>query len=266
MKRPYWMGVLAIAVLLPLAASAGDKDKTPAPATPATKDTPQTQGAAGSATSPGVATTPAAATPQTTPPAAGEETKPLGVPAAAKAQAAIDSPAPGFTLTGLDGKSYSLADFKGKYVVLEWNNFDCPFVKKFYGAGKMQALQKEAVDKGVVWLTICSSAAGKQGYYEPDALKTMTAERHIASTAYLRDADGTVGKLYGAKTTPHMFVIDPKGVLIYAGAIDDKPSYNPEDLASANNYVMASLENAMAGKPLAVKSTESYGCSVKYSN
>jgi peroxiredoxin len=264
------MGVLAVAVLLPLAASAGDKDKTPAAKdkTPPATTTPQTQGAAGTAgaagTSAGIAT-PAAATTQGTP-VAGQETKPLGIPEAAKAQAAIDAPAPAFTLTGIDGKSYSLADYKGKYVVLEWNNFDCPFVKKFYGAGKMQSLQKEVVDKGAVWFTICSSASGKQGYYEPDALKGMTAERKLASTAYLRDVDGAVGKAYGAKTTPHMFVIDPKGVLIYAGAIDDKPSFNPADLEGANNYVTASLDNAMAGKPLAVKTTESYGCSVKYAN
>jgi AhpC/TSA family len=255
MKRPYWqwVAVLAVAVLLPLAASAGDKDKA---ATPATQGTPQAQ-----------STAPAAdgATTQGTPPAAGEETKPLGIPEAAMG-AAIDAPAPAFSLTGIDGKSYSLADYKGKYVVLEWNNFDCPFVKKFYGAGKMQALQKEAIDKGAVWLTICSSAEGKQGYYEPDALNTMVSERKLASTAYLRDLDGKVGKLYGAKTTPHMFIVDPKGTLIYAGAIDDKPSFNPDDIASANNYVAASLDNAMAGKPLAVKTTESYGCSVKYAN
>ncbi len=186
--------------------------------------------------------------------------------AAADAHAVVDQKAPAFTLTGLDGKAYSLADFKGKYVVLEWNNFDCPFVKKFYGAGKMQDLQKEYTAKGVVWLTICSSAEGKQGYYEPDAMKAMVAERKLSSTAYLRDPDGKVGKLYGAKTTPHMFVISPDGVLIYAGAIDDKPGTDPADIANASNYVTASLNLAMAGKPLDVKSTTSYGCSVKYAN
>ncbi|HXV13472.1 MAG TPA: thioredoxin family protein, partial [Candidatus Krumholzibacteria bacterium] len=134
------------------------------------------------------------------------------------------------------------------------------------GAGRMQELQKQYTEQGVVWLTICSSAEGKQGYYDSDALKGMVSEKKLASTAYLRDVDGKVGKMYGAKTTPHMFVINPDGVLIYAGAIDDKPSPNPDDLAGANNYVTASLTTAMAGKPVDVKSTASYGCSVKYAN
>ncbi|HEX5130927.1 MAG TPA: thioredoxin family protein [Candidatus Krumholzibacteria bacterium] len=196
----------------------------------------------------------------------------LTVPAALKAAdradatAAIDKTAPDFSLTGIDGKTYKLSDFQGKYVVLEWNNFDCPFVKKHYGSGNMQALQKKYVDAGVVWLTICSSAPGKQGYYEPADLQTMTAERKLASTAYLRDPDGTVGREYGARTTPHMFVIDPKGVLVYAGAIDDKPSTSLDDIQGAHNYVRASLDAAMAGKPVADKSTTAYGCGVKYSN
>ncbi len=181
-------------------------------------------------------------------------------------KSAIDQPAPAFTLTGIDGKAYSLADYKGKYVVLEWNNFDCPFVKKFYGSGTMQSLQKQYTDKGVAWFTICSSAEGKQGYYDADALRGMSAERKLASTAYLRDPEGKVGKLYGAKTTPHMFIIDPKGVLIYAGAIDDNKDPDPAVIAGSHNYVAASLDGAMAGKPLDVKSTASYGCSVKYAN
>jgi peroxiredoxin len=183
-----------------------------------------------------------------------------------KAAATLDQKAPDFSLTGIDGKTYRLSDFKGKYVVLEWNNLDCPFVKKHYGSGAMQALQKQYVEKGVIWLTICSSAAGKQGYYEPDQLKTMTAERKLSSTAYLRDADGAVGHAYGARTTPHMFVINPEGVLIYAGAIDDKPSTDPDDIKGAMNYVRASLDEAMTGESIAVKSTASYGCSVKYAN
>jgi peroxiredoxin len=193
---------------------------------------------------------------------AGDEAK----TAPTEAKAVVDEKAPDFKLTGIDGKTYSLGDYKGKYVVLEWNNFDCPFVKKFYASGTMQKLQKEYAEKGVVWLTICSSAEGKQGYYEAEALSDMTAERKLASTAYLRDPDGTVGKLYGAKTTPHMYVINPEGVLIYVGAIDDKPSTNPEDIAAAQNYVTASLNLAMSGKPVEVKSTASYGCSVKYAN
>ena len=182
------------------------------------------------------------------------------------AHAAIDQKAPEFSLAGIDGKTYSLADYKGKYVVLEWNNFDCPFVKKFYGAGKMQSLQKEYTDKGVAWFTICSSAEGKQGYYDAETLKTMNTDRKTAPTAYLRDADGTVGKMYGAKTTPHIFIINPEGVLIYAGAIDDKPGPDPAAIESANNYVTATLTSAMAGKPVEVKTTESYGCGVKYAN
>jgi len=180
--------------------------------------------------------------------------------------AAIDQKAPDFSLAGIDGKTYKLSDFKGKYVVLEWNNLDCPFVKKHYGSGNMQALQKKYTDKGVVWLTICSSAQGKQGYYEPAALQEMTKERKLSSTAYLRDADGTVGKEYGAKTTPSMFVVNPDGNLIYAGAIDDKPSTDPNDIPGANNYVAACLDASLAGKPVATHTTVSYGCSVKYSN
>jgi cytochrome oxidase Cu insertion factor (SCO1/SenC/PrrC family) len=180
--------------------------------------------------------------------------------------AAINKKAPDFSLVGIDGKTYKLSDYAGKYVVLEWNNPDCPFVRKHYGSGNMQALQKRYVDEGVVWLTICSSARGKQGYYEPDALKPMLKKLKVASTAYLRDPEGTVGRLYAAKTTPDMFVIDPKGVLIYAGAIDDKPSTNLDDIKGARNYVAACLDAAMAGKAVATASTASYGCSVKYAN
>jgi len=191
---------------------------------------------------------------------------PAAKPEATAAVATVDQKAPDFKLQGIDGKTYSLADYKGKYVVLEWNNYDCPFVKKHYGSNNMQSVQKTYVDKGVVWLTICSSAEGKQGYYDSAALKTMAEERKLAATAYLRDADGTVGKLYGAKTTPHMFIVNPDGVLIYAGAIDDKPSANPDDIKGATNYVAASLDAAMAGKPVDPKSTTAYGCGVKYAN
>lgn len=184
----------------------------------------------------------------------------------AATMAAIDQKAPDFALAGIDGKTYKLSDFKGKYVVLEWNNLDCPFVKKHYGSGNMQALQKKYTDKGVVWLTICSSAQGKQGYYEPAALQEMTKERKLSSTAYLRDADGTVGKEYGAKTTPSMFVVNPEGTLIYAGAIDDKPSPDPNDIPGATNYVAACLDASLTGKAVATRSTVSYGCSVKYAN
>jgi peroxiredoxin len=206
------------------------------------------------------------AEPPATEKAAAPAVENAAVPAAVAATAALNEKAPDFALTGIDGKPYKLSDFKGKYVVLEWNNLDCPFVKKHYGSGNMQALQKKYTDKGVVWLTICSSAEGKQGYYEPAALQEKAKEAKFASTAYLRDADGTVGKSYGAKTTPHMFIVNPDGVLIYAGAIDDKPSPDPNDIAKASNYVAACLDESMAGKAVATASTTSYGCSVKYSN
>ncbi len=178
--------------------------------------------------------------------------------------AAINKPAPNFILSGADGKKYSLADFAGKWVVLEWANFDCPFVKKHYGSNNMQNLQKEFVAKNVVWLTICSSAPEKQGHYQGDALAGKIKEAGLNSTAYLVDADGKVGKSYGAKTTPHMFVIDPRGLLIYAGAIDDQPSTKPEDIKGAVNFVKAALGSGMKGEVILVSSTPSYGCSVKY--
>ena len=178
--------------------------------------------------------------------------------------ATVDQAAPNFTLTDSHGKTHSLADFKGKFVVLEWVNFDCPFVKKHYGAKNMQSLQAAYTKKDVVWLSICSSNKGKQGYFEgKDLTDRITAEGHSA-TAYLIDTDGKVGKMYGAKTTPNMFVINPEGTLIYAGAIDDKASPNPDDIKTATNYVAAALDAAMAGKPVAVKATAPYGCGVKY--
>lgn len=178
--------------------------------------------------------------------------------------ATIDMPAPNFTLMDADGNKHSLTDFKGKTVVLEWINFDCPFVKKHYNSGNMPGIQAAFADKGVVWLSICSSAPGKQGNYSGKALTDRLAAEKWNGTAYLVDADGTVGKLYEAKTTPHMFVIDKAGVLRYMGAIDDIPSANIEDIESASNLVAASLNSILAGKAVASKATKSYGCSVKY--
>jgi cytochrome oxidase Cu insertion factor (SCO1/SenC/PrrC family) len=172
--------------------------------------------------------------------------------------------APDFTLTDLSGRKHELSDLKGKFVVLEWVNFGCPFVRKHYGSENMQKLQKEVVDKGVVWLSICSSAPGKQGNESPDAAKSGLARFGSAATAYLVDADGKVGRLYKAKTTPEMFVINPEGVLIYAGAIDDKPTPDPSTVAGSNNYVEAALNEATSGKSVSVPSTKPYGCSVKY--
>lgn len=178
--------------------------------------------------------------------------------------AVVDSPAPNFTLTDVAGKTHSLADYKGKFVVLEWVNFDCPFVKKHYGGKNMQTLQATYTKKDVVWLSICSSAKGKQGYFEGKDLTDRITKEGLSSTAYLIDTDGTVGKMYGAKTTPNMFVINPEGVLVYAGAIDDTPSPNPDDIKTAKNYVQLALDASMAGKPVATKATAPYGCGVKY--
>jgi peroxiredoxin len=178
--------------------------------------------------------------------------------------AAIDAAAPDFSLADIHGKKHTLSDCKGKFVVLEWNNWDCPFVKKHYNSHNMQHLQKRYTDKDVVWFTICSSAPGKQGYYGADDLQKKYKSAKSAATAYLVDPDGRVGRLYGAKTTPHMFVIDPEGKLIYAGAIDNKKSTNPKDIEGATNYVEAALDAAMAGKAVKTKSSPPYGCSVKY--
>ena len=178
--------------------------------------------------------------------------------------AEVGQPAPAFTASDTNGRAHSLADAKGKYVVLEWTNYDCPFVRKHYGAGQMQKLQKEFTGKGVIWYSVNSSAPGKQGNYAPEKWNEMLKEKGAASTAHLLDPDGTVGKAYGAQTTPHVFVIDPAGVLIYAGAIDDKPDTNPASIGSARNYVRAALEAAMSGKAVEPAKTKSYGCSVKY--
>ena len=178
--------------------------------------------------------------------------------------ATVGEKAPDFTLTDAAGKKHSLADFAGRFVVLEWVNFGCPFVKKHYNSKNMQNLQAAYTEKEVVWLSICSSGPAKQGYFEGDELVRELDQKGSRATAYLVDADGRVGRMYEAKTTPHMFVIDPGGVLIYAGAIDDRPSTDVEDIKGATNYVQQALDAAMTGKPVAVTSTKSYGCSVKY--
>ncbi len=177
---------------------------------------------------------------------------------------ALGEPAPLFELNDLDGKPVSLASFKGKYVVLEWTNYDCPFVKKHYSSGNMQALQQKNVAEGVIWLVINSSAPGKQGNYQPEKWKELAAERKSAPTAILLDADGKVGKLYMAKTTPEMFVIDPEGRILFMGAIDDRPTTDVKDVEGAVNYVQLALREARAGYPVSVPISKSYGCSVKY--
>lgn len=172
--------------------------------------------------------------------------------------------APAFTLTDTNGKQHNLADYRGKYVVLEWVNLGCPFVKKHYESGNMQATQKKAVDKGVVWLSICSSAKWKQGHKSASQWNDEIAERKMASTAVLIDESGQVGKAYGAKTTPHMYIVNREGFLIYQGAIDDRPSTRKASLQDARNHVLAALDEALNGKPVTVAATQPYGCSVKY--
>lgn len=172
--------------------------------------------------------------------------------------------APAFSLKDTDGREVSLAAQKGKIVVLEWINHGCPFVKKHYGSGNMQGLQKEYTAKGVVWLSIASSAPGKEGHLKADEWKKAVADKKSAATAVLLDPDGVVGRSYAAKTTPHMFVIDAQGRVIYKGAIDDRPTADPADVKGAKNYVRAALDSALAGRPVAEASTTPYGCSVKY--
>ncbi len=184
----------------------------------------------------------------------------------AHAPSLIGKAAPDFTLTDSNGKVRNLHDFKGKIVVLEWFNQGCPFVKKHYDSGNMQKLQKEFTGKGVIWLSICSSAEGKQGFASGSEYNALFKEKGSAPSAILSDADGKVGHLYGARSTPSMYVIDKAGKLVYAGAIDDKPSPDPEDIASSKNYVKAALDEVLAGKPVAQSSTTSYGCSVKYAD
>jgi peroxiredoxin len=171
---------------------------------------------------------------------------------------------PDFSLTGADGKTYKLSQFKGKTVVLEWFNKDCPYVRKFYDHKVMQSLQKEQTAKGVVWLTIVSSAAGKEGAMDAAAATKLITDWGMSPTAILFDAKGEVGKNYGAKTTPHMYIVDKTGKFAYMGAIDDRPSASKKSLEGANNYVSAALTSLEKNEPVKTASTTPYGCSVKY--
>lgn len=176
----------------------------------------------------------------------------------------IGQEAPAFTLPAADGETHSLADFRGQVVVLEWVNHDCPFVKKHYGSGNMQALQEKYTGEGVVWLSVNSSAPGKQGHVTPEQALELTAEKNAAPTAVLLDPEGDVGQSYGARTTPHMYVIDEDGVLVYMGAIDDRPTTDLDDVEGATNYVTAALDAVLAGGTPETQVTKPYGCSVKY--
>ncbi len=183
---------------------------------------------------------------------------------AAAATAKVGQPAPAISLVDSTGKQRSLQEFAGRTVVLEWTNHQCPFVRKHYGADNMQVQQREATAAGAVWLSINSSAPGKQGHVDGPTAERLRAESKSAQTAYLLDPDGKAGRAFGAKTTPHMYVIDPQGVLRYAGAIDSIPSADDEDIAQATQYVPQALAELSAGKPVSVAVTQPYGCSVKY--
>ena len=176
----------------------------------------------------------------------------------------VGNTAPGFSLNDPNGKVHELEKYRGKYVVLEWVNYDCPFVKKHYDSSNMQSLQKKYTDKDVVWLAINSSAPGKQGNFTTAEILKRSQDHGTAFSAYLIDADGQVGKAYGARTTPHMFIIDPQGQLIYAGGIDNIRSTDIEDISRAKNFVSLALDQALAGQPISNSISKPYGCSVKY--
>ena len=176
----------------------------------------------------------------------------------------VGSAAPDFSLTDAKGKTHSLSEYKGKYVVLEWFNPECPFVKKHYGSDNMQKLQAEYTGKGVVWLTIDSNAPGTEGNITPDQAKKIVDSWKTKQTALVLDPESKIAKLYGAKNTPNMVVISPEGKIVYEGAIDSKATPNPADIPSSTNYVKNALDESLAGKPVSNAQTKPYGCSVKY--
>ena len=184
--------------------------------------------------------------------------------APAHAAAAVGQQAPDFIATDISGQQRRLSDFAGKYVVLEWTNPGCPFVRKHYGSGNMQSTQKSAADKGVVWLAINSTERAASDYLPPTRLAAWMKEKSAAATHVLMDEDGTIGQVYGARTTPHLYIIDPKGVLVYAGGIDSIASARTDDIKSATNYVNQALAEAYGGKAISAAATRPYGCSIKY--
>lgn len=184
----------------------------------------------------------------------------------ALAAATVGQPAPAFSAVDASGKTIALADYKGKHVVLEWVNPGCPYVQKHYNSANMQGTQKAAKAQGVVWLAVNSTAPDASDYKAPAAMAQWMQGQKAAADATLMDSDGKVGRAYGARTTPHMYIVDPTGTLVYAGAIDSKPTSNPADIASATNHVKVALGESLAGKPVSTPSTRAYGCSVKYSS
>ena len=183
---------------------------------------------------------------------------------AVHAEPRVGERAPDFVGVDSNGKTHKLSDLKGKTVILEWTNHDCPFVRKHYSTGNMQKLQKEATGDGVVWLSVISSAPGLQGHVEGAKANSLTSERDAAPSAVILDPKGDIGRAYNARTTPHMYLIDKNGTLVYKGAIDDKPSANNADVPIARNYVREALAAHMGGKPIDPDTTRPYGCSVKY--
>lgn len=198
------------------------------------------------------------------------KTSPLALAAAclvaapARAATQVGQPAPNFRLTDMNGRVVTLSALRGRTVVLEWNNPECPFVRKHYGSGNMQRTQAAARKAGIVWLSINSSAPGKQGNMNAAQARQSVAAQKAQPSAYLLDPDGVVGKTYGAKTTPHMYIVNKAGTLVYAGGIDDKPTPNPADINGARNHVLAALVEMKAGKQVSVATSRPYGCNVKY--
>jgi peroxiredoxin len=180
--------------------------------------------------------------------------------------ARVGEAAPDFTATDSNGVVHRLSEYQGKYVVLEWTNRGCPYTQKQYSSGNMQRLQREWTGRGVIWLTVASSAPDKQGYVTAADENAYLKQANAAPTAVLLDSTGTLGHLYDAKTTPHMFIISPKGILIYNGAIDDRPTTDPADVNGAKNYVSLALDEAMSGKAVSISTTRPYGCSIKYAD
>jgi hypothetical protein len=180
--------------------------------------------------------------------------------------ARVGEQAPDFTATDTNGQVHKLSEYQGKFVVLEWTNRGCPYTQKHYNSGNMQRLQREWTGRGVIWLTVISSAPGKQGYVTASEENAYLKQANAAPTAVLLDPAGTLGRLYDAKTTPHIFVINPKGSLIYNGAIDDRPTTDVSDVNGAKNYVSLALAEATSGKPVGTPTSRPYGCSVKYAD
>lgn len=187
-----------------------------------------------------------------------------GSPAGAVAAPQVGRPAPDFKLNDVDGRVVTLSQYKGKTVVLEWNNPECPFVKKHYDSGNMQKTQAAALADGAVWLSINSGAPGKQGHMSGVEAKKVVADQKARPSAYLLDPKGVVGKGYDAKTTPHIYIINKAGALVYAGGIDDKPTRDKDDIKGAQNHVLAALSEVKAGKAVSVPTSRPYGCGVKY--